>query len=208
VSRPARPSPLAPWGRGAGGEGVRAIAASRSCPVPPFPTLDLGLGGTCPVPFGGPVRTRTTVRESVRTGLRPFAVGSPEALRPFRWYFPLTAGGDLFLPYVKTDPHHQQGQFLITREDSPLAAPPQSRKCPDRISGTTQPQNRMPTWVSLGVLGACEVNWGSARCRRTRNRSRAMPLSAFSHKTAIRPRSVFTEFEIAAAGRRRMGDAN
>jgi hypothetical protein len=104
--------------------------------------------------------------------------------------FPLAAGGDLFLPYVKTDPHPQQGQFLITREDSPVTAPPRSRRCPDRTSGTTQPQNRMPNLVSLGVQGACAVNWGSAPSRRA-----PKPLArSRSFHSATKPRSVQDQF--------------
>jgi hypothetical protein len=57
------------------------------------------------------------VRGSARS-MRPVLL--PSRSCPVPRCIPLApAGGDLFLPYVKTDPDHQQGQFLITREESP-----------------------------------------------------------------------------------------
>jgi hypothetical protein len=82
-------------------------------------------------------------------------MSSPGALRSLPRYFPLAAGGDLFLPYVKKDPHHQQGQFLVTHEASSTRRTALIKKVSGPDLGTTshqdhQEQNR--DWVYLVSL--------------------------------------------------------
>jgi hypothetical protein len=130
--------------------------------------------------------------------------GSAQSLRPVRVpsrrCFPLAAGGDLFLPNGSPPP---AGTVFDHPRGFSRTASPDGESVRTGLREPPSPQDQIEIRLSLGVLGACAVNFDSAPSGAHANRSRPIPLSPFSHKTAIRPRSVFAESEVAAADRRR-----